>query len=100
MSSAPHQHTDWPCSPEHLIQAEQQQQQYSPLMEPPAGPEHCTEQVAGEQHDHNVAGNTRQEGEACMQLEDPQRVTQLCAFALEQGAESEAVIVQQVGGLL
>ena len=99
MLSAPDQHTEWPCSPEYLVQAQEQQQQYSSLKEPPAGPEHCKQQVAGELQDHGEA-YMQQEGEVCMQSEAPQRMTQLCAVALEQGAENEAVIVQQVGGLL
>ena len=96
MLSAPDQHAEWPCSPEHLVQPEEQQQQYSPLEELPVGSEHCVQQVAGELQDHSEA-NTQQEGEVCMQMEHPRRVTQLCAIALEQGAENEAVIVQQVG---
>ena len=99
MLSAPDQHAEWPCSPEYLVQAEEQQQQYSPLEVPRVGSEHCVPQAAGELQDHSEA-NTQQEGAVCMQPEHPRCVTQLCAIALEQGAENEAVIVQQVGGQL
>lgn len=99
MLSTPDDHTGWPCRPEYLVQAGEQQQQYSPLEEPRAGSEHCMNQVAGELQDHNEA-DTQQEGGESMHLEHPRRMTQLCAMALEQGAENEAVIVQQVGGLL